>query len=64
MYFWGATIFTNLWHNVHMYDIFKTTLGFMALIFVGLAGVLVSQVLSLGDTNTIVTTIDNVTNVR
>ncbi len=47
-----------------MYDIFKTTLGFMALILVGLAGVAVSHVLNLGETNTVVTTIDNITNVR
>lgn len=47
-----------------MYDIVKFTLGFMAIILVALAGVVVSNVLRLGDMSALVITVDNVIRVR
>lgn len=47
-----------------MYDIVKFTLGFGAIILVGLSGVAISEMLRLGDTNALMMTIDNVTRVR
>ncbi len=47
-----------------MSEILKTTLGFMGILLVGLAGVFVFEFMKLGDTNALITTVDNVAGVR
>ena len=47
-----------------MSEIFKTTLGFMGILLVGLAGVFVSEFMKLGNTNALITTVDNIAHVR
>jgi hypothetical protein len=47
-----------------MREILKTMLGFMGILLVGLAGVVVSEVMKLGDMNALIVTVDNVTHVR
>ena len=45
-------------------EILKFSLGFTALLLVGLAGVGVSEFLKLGEMNPLIKTIDNVAHVR
>ncbi len=47
-----------------MSGILKTTLGFMGILLVGLAGVFIPQFLKLKDTNAQITTVDNIAPVR
>lgn len=47
-----------------MSNIIKTTLGFAGILLIGLAGVFVSEMMKLGDINTAVATVDNITSVR
>jgi hypothetical protein len=47
-----------------MLGIFKTTLGFLGILLVGLAGVVFSEVMRLGDANALIMTVDNVAHVR
>ncbi len=61
-----------LWYNIFMHDdthnhpreIIKSALGFMGILLVGLVGVGVSHFFKLGEVNTLITTVDNVANVR
>lgn len=47
-----------------MSEIFKTTLSFLGILLVGLAGVAISEGMKLGDTNALIVTVDNVAHVR
>lgn len=47
-----------------MYEIFKTMVGFVAILFAGLAGVTVSEVMKLGEMNATIMTVDNITHTR
>lgn len=47
-----------------MYEIVKTMVGFLAILFVGLAGVTISQVMKLGEMNATIMTVDNITHTR
>lgn len=47
-----------------MLEIFKTTLGFLGILLVSLAGVVVSEVMKLGDMNALIVTVDNISHVR
>lgn len=47
-----------------MYEILKTTLGFILLIFIGLVGVFASQMFDVEDSSATVSTVDNTTTVR
>ncbi len=47
-----------------MSGILKTTLGFMGILLVGIVVVFVSEFMKLGDTNSQITTVDNVAGVR
>jgi len=47
-----------------MPEILKTTLRFLGILLVGLVGVAVSEVMKLGDMNTLIVTVDNIANVR
>jgi hypothetical protein len=50
--------------NKGVIDILKFTFGFIGILLVGLAGVVISSFLRLGELNTAITTIDNVSHVR
>lgn len=47
-----------------MSEILKTCLGFAGILLVGLVGVFFSEIMKLGDTSTLITTVDNITSVR
>lgn len=47
-----------------MYEILKSVIGFVAILFVGLMGVTVSEVMKLGDMNALIMTVDNVARTR
>ncbi len=47
-----------------MHEIIKSVLGFTAILFVGLVGVTVSEIMKLGDMNALVMTVDNIANTR
>lgn len=47
-----------------MYEILRTTLGFILLIFIGLVGVFASQMFDVEDSSATVSTVDNTTTVR
>jgi len=47
-----------------MYEIVKTMAGFVAILFVGLAGVTISHVMKLGEMNGIIMTVDNISHTR
>ncbi len=47
-----------------MSEIFKSTVGFMGILLVGLAGVFVFEFIRLWDTTAPTTTVDNVAEVR
>lgn len=61
-----------MWYNIFMHhdihhhsrEIIKSTLGFIGILFVGLVGVGASQIFKLGDVNTLITTVDNVAQLR
>lgn len=57
-------LFVYMCHNYCMSEILKTILGFLGILFVGLVGVAVSEVMKLGDMNTLIVTVDNVAHVR
>ena len=47
-----------------MNDIIKMTVGFVAIIIVGLAGVTVSHIMKLGEMNATIVTVDNIAHAR
>lgn len=47
-----------------MSDILKSCIGFAGILLVGLVGVFFSEMMKLGETNTLITTVDNITSVR
>jgi len=47
-----------------MSGILKSTLGFMGILLVSLIGVLVAELLRVGDMNTVISTVDNITSIR
>lgn len=47
-----------------MYEILRTTLGFILLIFIGLVGVFASQMFDVEDSSATVSTVDNTTTMR
>ena len=57
-------LFWYMCHNYYMPEILKTTLRFLGILLVGLVGVAVSEVMKLGDMNTLIVTVDNIANVR
>lgn len=60
----GVPFCLILLYNVCMSDILKTCLGFMGILLVGLLGVFISEMVRFGDTNALITTVDNITSVR
>lgn len=55
---------SGAWYNCVVKDIIKMTVGFVAILAVGLAGVAVSQAMKLGEMNALVTTVDNIAHTR
>jgi len=47
-----------------MRDTIKMVIGFTGIIFVGLIGVTISEVMKLGDMNASIMTVDNITHTR
>lgn len=47
-----------------MHDIVKFSLGFTAILLIGLAGVGLSEYMKLGEMSALLITVDNVTHVR
>ena len=47
-----------------MNDIIKMTLGFAAILIVGLAGVTISHMMKLGEMNATIMTVDNIAHAR
>lgn len=47
-----------------MEEIIKTMAGFVAILFVGLAGVTISEVMKLGQMNALIMTVDNISHTR
>ena len=47
-----------------MNEIVKMTVGFVAILIVGLAGVTISQVMKLGEMNAVILTVDNIAHAR
>lgn len=52
------------WYSGHMQEVIKSVIGFVAILFVGLAGVTISEVMRLGDINALIVTVDNIANTR
>ncbi len=53
-----------LWYNVNMNEVVKTVIGFVAILLVGLGGVTVSEVMKLGNMNSVIMTVDNISHAR
>ena len=47
-----------------MNETIKSIIGFLAIIVIGLLGVVVSNVMKLGEMNALIITVDNVTSTR
>lgn len=47
-----------------MYEMVKMMAGFVAILFVGLAGVTISKVMRLGEMNALIMTVDNISHTR
>ena len=54
----------NLWYNQKMNETIKSIIGFVAIIIIGLLGVVVSNIMKLGDMNALIITVDNVISTR
>ncbi len=53
-----------LWYNTNMNEVVKTVIGFVAILLVGLGGVTVSEVMKLGNMNSVIMTVDNISHAR
>ena len=47
-----------------MNEVVKTVIGFVAILLVGLGGVTVSEVMKLGNMNSVIMTVDNISHAR
>lgn len=63
-YYLRIDAFGSAWYSGYMHEVIKSVIGFVAILFVGLAGVTISEVMRLGDINALIVTVDNIANTR